>query len=152
AGVTVIFTAPAEGPSGTFFTAAAGVPTAEVQTNALGIATAPQFIADEVAGSFSVIATVAGVAGISAAFDLTNISTAPAAVISAVGGNSQSAPIVIAYGTPLQALVTDPYEFVFGAGANLTGPIHGGEGGDWLDSSASTTPVTVNLAAGTATG
>ncbi len=42
--------------------------------------------------------------------------------------------------------------FVFGAGARVTGKINGGGGGDWLDYAAYTTPVTVNLSAGTATG
>jgi hypothetical protein len=42
--------------------------------------------------------------------------------------------------------------FVFGAGQKVTGKIDGGGGGDWLDYAAYTTPVTVNLAAGTATG
>ena len=43
--------------------------------------------------------------------------------------------------------------FVFGAGKSVSGKINGGGGGnDWLDYAAYTTPVTVNLAAGTATG
>src|SRR5271166_914662 len=42
--------------------------------------------------------------------------------------------------------------FVFGAGKNVTGKIDGGGGGDWLDYTAYTTPVTVNLSTNTATG
>ena len=42
--------------------------------------------------------------------------------------------------------------FVFGAGTWVNGKVDGGGGGDWLDYSAYTLPVTVNLAAGTATG
>src|SRR5262249_14431642 len=42
--------------------------------------------------------------------------------------------------------------FVFNAGLGVTGSINGGGGGDWLDCSAYTTPVTVNLAASTANG
>jgi hypothetical protein len=43
--------------------------------------------------------------------------------------------------------------FVFAAGASVSGAIDGGGGtNDWLDYAAYTTPVTVNLAAGTATG
>jgi hypothetical protein len=43
--------------------------------------------------------------------------------------------------------------FVFAAGASVSGKIDGGPGGDnWLDYAAYTTPVAVNLAAGTATG
>jgi hypothetical protein len=41
--------------------------------------------------------------------------------------------------------------FVFSAGKSVSGTINGG-GGDWLDYAAYTTPVSVNLAAGTATG
>jgi hypothetical protein len=42
--------------------------------------------------------------------------------------------------------------FMFENGASITGTINGGGGGDWLDDSLVTTPVTVNLAAGSATG
>ncbi len=43
--------------------------------------------------------------------------------------------------------------FVFSAGKSVSGKIDGGGGGnDWLDYAAYTTPVTVNLATGTATG
>ena len=41
--------------------------------------------------------------------------------------------------------------FSFGNGANITGTLDGGSGGDWLDDSLVTTPVTVNLATGFAT-
>jgi hypothetical protein len=42
--------------------------------------------------------------------------------------------------------------FQFSAGKGITGKIDGGGGGDWLDYSQYTTPVTVNLATGSATG
>jgi Ca2+-binding RTX toxin-like protein len=42
--------------------------------------------------------------------------------------------------------------FKFGAGATVSGKIVGGGGADWLDYAAYTTPVTVDLAAGKATG
>jgi hypothetical protein len=42
--------------------------------------------------------------------------------------------------------------FLFSAGKGVTGKIDGGGGGDWLDNSQYTTPVTVNLATGSATG
>ena len=43
--------------------------------------------------------------------------------------------------------------FVFSAGKTISGEINGGSGGkNWLDYAAYTTPVAVNLAAGTATG
>jgi hypothetical protein len=42
--------------------------------------------------------------------------------------------------------------FKFSAGKGVTGAINGGGGGDWLDYASYTTPVTVNLATGAATG
>jgi hypothetical protein len=42
--------------------------------------------------------------------------------------------------------------FKFSAGKGVTGKINGGGGGDWLDYASYTTPVTVNLATGAATG
>ncbi len=42
--------------------------------------------------------------------------------------------------------------FKFSAGKNVTGAIKGGGGSDWLDYSSYTTPVTVNLQTGAATG
>ncbi len=65
-GVTVTFTAPGSGASGTF---AGGVNTAV--TNASGIATAAVFTANRTAGSYNVSASVSGV-GTPATFSLTN--------------------------------------------------------------------------------
>jgi streptogramin lyase len=65
AGVAVTFSAPQSGPSGTF-NAVTTVP-----TNALGIATAPAFTANGMAGTFAVTAAVAGVPA-PARFTLTN--------------------------------------------------------------------------------
>ena len=42
--------------------------------------------------------------------------------------------------------------FQFQNGKGVTGSINGGGGGDWLDFSAYTTPVIVNLGTGQATG
>jgi hypothetical protein len=44
-----------------------------------------------------------------------------------------------------------PDVFAFANGSSITGTIDGGGGGDWLDYSLMTTPVTVNLATGSAT-
>jgi hypothetical protein len=74
-------------------------------TNALGIATAPTLTANQEPGNFTVTATAVGVAG-HTNFSLTNLSTAPAS-INAVGGTPQNAPEGTAYGTLLQASVTD---------------------------------------------
>ena len=68
-GVTVTFTAPGTGSaSGTF---AGGVSTATANTNGLGVATAPTFTADGVAGSFQMTASVSGVSS-PASYSLTN--------------------------------------------------------------------------------
>ena len=62
-GVVVTFTAPASGASGSFAS------NAPVITNALGVATAPPFIANGVPGLYSLVATVNSIA---ATFSLTN--------------------------------------------------------------------------------
>ena len=68
-GVAVSFSAPGAGASGTF----GGSVTATVMTNALGVATAPAFTANGIAGSYTVTATAAGVPS-TASFALTNTS------------------------------------------------------------------------------
>ena len=72
AGVTVTFSAPSTGASGSF---AGGVNTAV--TNANGVATSATFTANGTAGSYTVTATVAGVAT-PAKFVLTNLVTGTA--------------------------------------------------------------------------
>jgi hypothetical protein len=101
-GATVTFTAPSSGPSGTF---AGGQTTATATTNAQGVATAPVFTANSVAGSYTVTATVAGVTT-PANFLLTNLAGA-AASVTATAGSSQSAVINTAFATRLQATVKD---------------------------------------------
>ncbi len=74
-GMLVTFIAPASGASGTF---AGGSATAQAATNNAGVAVAPAFIANDVAGPFSVLATVGGA---SASFALTNSGGAPQAIV-----------------------------------------------------------------------
>jgi glucose/arabinose dehydrogenase len=64
--VSVVFTAPASGASGTF---AGGTQSATVTTNSSGIATAPVFTANGIAGSYNVTAAIDS---LSANFALTN--------------------------------------------------------------------------------
>ena len=71
AGVAVTFTPPASGASGTF----AGGNPAIVTTNGSGVATAPAFTANGIAGSYNVAATVPGIAAVN--FSLTNIAATP---------------------------------------------------------------------------
>ena len=99
-GVTVTFAAPGTGASGTF---AGGVNTAT--TNSSGVATAPTFTANGTTGSYSVIASVAGVST-PASFTLTNV-LAPPASITASAGTPQTATIGAAFATLLQATVKD---------------------------------------------
>jgi uncharacterized repeat protein (TIGR01451 family) len=68
AGILVTFTPPAGGASGTF----AGGNPAIVPTDGSGVATAPTFTANGIAGSYDVVATVTGIAT-PAIFSLTNI-------------------------------------------------------------------------------
>ena|GEM_PF-780406 len=100
-GVTVTFTAPASGASGSF----AGSVIATVVTNASGVATSPKITANSAAGSYAVVATVAGV-GTPASFLLTNIAGA-AASITATAGGGQSATVNTAFASPLVATVLD---------------------------------------------
>jgi adhesin/invasin len=73
-GMTVTFTAPASGVSGTFASCSVAHPnayTCEVTTNASGLATASTFTANGTSGAYSVNATVAGVSS-PAVFSLIN--------------------------------------------------------------------------------
>ncbi len=108
AGQDVLFTAPSAGPSGTF---SGGVPSAQVTTNAAGIATAPTFTANATAGSFSVIASAGA---LSTSFALTNVggsSQAPTFVSPPPPGGTINVPYsyqVIASGTPAPTYSTLP--------------------------------------------
>jgi hypothetical protein len=100
AGVLVTFTAPTTGASGTF---AGGVNTA--LTNATGVAVSPVFTANLTSGTYTVSASVGGLAA-TASFSLTNLAGAPAS-ITATAGTGQSAGVGKAFTTALQATVKD---------------------------------------------
>ena len=100
-GATVTFTAPASGASGTF----AGSTTANVVTNASGVATAPALTANGQVGGYTVTATVAGVAT-PANFSLTNTVGSAASIVT-TAGTPQSATISTAFAAALQATVKD---------------------------------------------
>jgi len=119
--VTVTFTAPATGASGTF---AGGVTTA---TTVSGVATAAVFTANATAGAYTVTASVAGVAT-PASFSLTNTAGA-AASIAATAGSGQSAPVSTAFATALQATVKDAGSNpVSGVTVTFTAPTTGASG------------------------
>ncbi len=102
-GVTVTFTAPGTGASGTFATTTPGVTDTET-TNSSGVATSQIFTANTTAGAYSVTASTSG-AATPASYSLTNTAGAPAA-IAATGGTPQSAAVGATYGS-LVAQVTD---------------------------------------------
>jgi len=121
-GVTVTFTAPGSGASGTF---AGGVKAAT--TNASGVATAAVFTANTTAGAYVVAASAPGV-GTAANFSLTNLAGA-AASIAATAGTPQSASINTAFATQLQAMVKDSFgNGVSGVMVTFTAPANGASG------------------------
>jgi Bacterial Ig-like domain (group 1) len=122
-GATVTFTAPPSGASGTF----GGSATANVVTNASGIATAPAFTANGQAGSYTVAATVSGVAT-PANFSLTN-NVGPAASIVTAAGTPQVAVISTPFATALQATVKDNGgNLLSGVTVTFTAPASGATG------------------------
>jgi hypothetical protein len=105
AGVNVEFVAPTSGPSGTFPGAATN---ATVETGADGVASAPTLTANDVSGSYTVVAEVANT-GIEAGFALTNTTAGVAAGLKATSGNGQSAPVGGQFALPLAVTLTDAY-------------------------------------------
>lgn len=154
-GVTVTFTAPASGASGTF---ANGQITTTAVTNASGIATSSAFTANgTVGGPYQVSATAPGVAG-AANFLLTNTTLPAASILPTNGSSPQSAVVMTLYGSVLKALVRDANSNpVSGVTVNFTVPASG-PGGTFLggvntavtDASgvASSAPFTANAVAG----
>ena len=97
-GVTVTFTAPGSGASGTFV---GGVNTAT--TNASGVAISAVFTSNATVGPYNVVASVPS---FSANFALTN-TAGPAATVSISSGSPQTTGVTAAFGNPLVALVAD---------------------------------------------
>jgi hypothetical protein len=122
-GVSVTFTAPSSGASGTFSN---GQTSITVTTNTSGIASVA-FTANTKAGSYKVTATVPGVAT-PASFTLTN-KAGPPVSITVTGGNNQTTPIGTAFASPLQVTVTDKYgNPVSGVSVTFTAPSSGASG------------------------
>ena len=119
---TVTFTAPASGASGAF---AGGVNTA--LTNVKGVATAPVFTANTVAGAYTVTATV-GTHTTSPGFTLTNQAGAPA-TIAASAGTPQTTTVNTAFAAQLAATLTDQYgNPIAGTTVTFTAPASGASG------------------------
>lgn len=104
AGVSVTFTAPANGASGTFGN---GTATETDTTNASGMATSTPFKANGSTGGYMVTASATINGGPQTAnFSLTN-TAGPAAGLSASSGSGQSATVNTSFGNPLEAQVVD---------------------------------------------
>ncbi len=124
AGVVVTFTASEIGASGSF---PDGVHSLSVPTNPAGIATSTVFTANTIAGSYTVTASVTGVAT-PANFSLTN-NPGPPASVTATGGTPQGTPINTVFATPLSATVTDASgNTVPGVNVIFTAPASGASG------------------------
>jgi hypothetical protein len=144
-GVTVTFTAPASGASGTFVN---GTNTTMATTNASGVATSTTFTANGTAGGpYTVTATVAGVST-PANFSLTNTAGAPAS-ITATSGTPQSTAINTAFAAPLVATVLDKGSNpVSGVTVTFTAPASGASG---TFANGTTTTMATTNASGVAT-
>lgn len=115
-GASVTFQLPGSGPSGSF----AG--SATVTTDSNGFATASALIANTIAGTFQVNATVTGVAT-PAVYTLTNL-PGPASNILLVSGSPQSQIITLPYATPLAVRVTDQFgNPIAGADVTFSAPV-----------------------------
>ncbi len=113
-GVTVTFTAPAGGASGTF----GGNTSVMVVTDASGRATAPTFTADTKAGAYMVMAQAAGGSTPSARFSLTNIPGAAGHFqVSTTAANPQAA------GVPFGIIVTAQDQYG-NLATGYTGTVH----------------------------
>jgi protocatechuate 3,4-dioxygenase beta subunit len=135
-GVSVTFTAPSDGASGTF--ASSGSNTATVGTDASGAATAPTFTANSSEGDYEVRAESRYG---SVTFYLTNTATGVAASIAATSPSEQAATVNSQYAQPLQVRVLDAHgaavkgvtvTFALGTGAS-------GAGASFLGGGAQTT-------------
>ncbi|HEY3824389.1 MAG TPA: dockerin type I domain-containing protein, partial [Bryobacteraceae bacterium] len=139
-GVTVTFTAPDSGASGTFADSHTSVTTAV--TNALGVATAAAFTANGTAGAYSITASTPGVTP-NATFSLTN-NLGSAASIAATAGASQSTTISTQFGAQLQATVRDSgSNLLQGVTVTFTAP-GSGASGTFADSHTNTTTALTN--------
>ena len=128
-GVTVTFTAPASGASGTFATCpgtGSSSTVCVVTTGSNGNATASAFTANHTAGQFTVTASTPAASDVG--FDLTNTPGLPA-LSTITGGNNQAAIMGTSFGSPLQEKVTDSYgNPVSGVQVTFTAPASGASG------------------------
>jgi hypothetical protein len=151
AGKQIQFVAPSSGASGTF--ASSGSSSTTVGTDANGTATAPAFVANGTAGSYTVEArSDYGTVD----FSLTNTASGVPSSIAATGQSDQQATVNSRYGSPLQAQVLDAnghgvagvtVQFALGVGETGAGASFLGGGGQASaqtdDSGVATSPPVV---------
>jgi Fe-S cluster assembly iron-binding protein IscA len=139
AGVSVTFTAPATGASGTFSNS---TNTITVTTNASGVASAGSFTANSTAGGpYTVTAAATGLTTVN--FALTNTAGAAHSMTAGTGTTPQSAAIRTAFGTPLSVVVDDVAgNPVAGVSVTFTAPATGASG--TFSNSTNTFTVTTN--------
>jgi len=123
-GVTVTFAAPANGPSGVF----ANTTTTDTETtNANGVATSTTLTANGTTGSYSVGATVAGVAT-AASFSLSNVAGALVSITATIG-TPQSVTVNRPFANVLVATVVNGNQQpVSGVQVTFTAPATGASG------------------------
>jgi hypothetical protein len=130
-----------------------------VEADSSGTATAPTLYADNVTGSFTVVASFDDY--VSAPFELTNTTVGVVTSVTVTSGNSQSAQIGGAFADPLEVTVTDGYgDPVAGATVDFTAVTTAGAGATFSGAGASASVQTdesglatsPNLTAGTTAG
>ena len=121
-GVTVTFTAPTSGASGTFTTSSTAV------TGSNGQATSNTYTANTTAGGpYNVVASATGASSVS--FPETNTAKTTGDTLAATSGSGQTTTVGIAFANPLVATVTDQYgNPVSGVTVTFTPPASGASG------------------------
>jgi hypothetical protein len=123
-GVSVTFTAPGSGASGTFSN---NIATITVATNASGIASAPFSANSTVGGPYTVTAAASGLTTVN--FSLTNTAGAPASMTANAGTTPQSTAINTAFTNALAVTVKDAGSNpVSGVSVTFTAPVTGASG------------------------
>jgi hypothetical protein len=144
-GADVEFLAPSSGAGG-FFPGDAVAVTVATGTN--GVATAPALVANEVSGSFAVVASISD---FQASFALTNTTLGAVSSVVVSAGNSQSAAIGVAFGQALAVNVTDAYgDPVAGASVEFTVLATAGAGASFAGGATAATVTTAEDGTATA--
>ncbi len=154
-GVTVTFTAPSSGASGSFASCSGGNPSSNqcrVTTNSSGLATSSTFTANTIAGGpYTVTATTSGVSG-SANFSLTNNAGTASQLVFTTGAVSGSASQSATLG-PITVQVEDTYGNAVKVSSNTTVNLSStSAGGIFATTSGSSTITSVTISSGSSYG